>query len=483
MDSSERIRTKTGPTTKLTFFRNSCLSIKIFAYSLLAIALLAFCFSAIQTLHHGYGWHDQQRIYQLLLLCACAPLAALLPQAMLPRPAQLLLAGLLIIGLCSSLLATWPEWALKEWTRFAGLVVLALVVSGLVERPNWQTFLLWVMAAVGFLLAFQFLVYYLMAFTTGIRMLDVDVLITGFSNPRFFGQFQVMLMPVMALLVEHCRHHRRVTLAALVGAALISQWCISFTLGGRGLWLGLLIGHLALLLVNRCLWRIVALQAGAALLGFLMFLLLFKLIPAWLHLDPILRDGLRTSLSSRERIWSWAWEMALANPWLGAGPMHFAAVHNPVAAHPHQVFLQWAAEWGFLATMIASVLAAWGILHGAYVLRRPSANVLDAGLWISIVGALTLAQVDGVFVMPYTETWLALLSGLALARWSSLAKATYHQRIACAVIAMPVIAVLGKVLVNETPLLPQTTEAYMIQHHSGWTPRFWLQGWIPMQAE
>ena len=29
-----------------------------------------------------------------------------------------------------------------------------------------------------------------------------------------------------------------------------------------------------------------------------------------------------------------------------------------------------------------------------------------------------LAQVDGVFVMRYMETWLAILIGLALARWS-----------------------------------------------------------------
>lgn len=449
-------------------------------YSLLALLLAAFCLSAIQIWHLGYQWHDQQRIYQLLLLCACAPLAALLPQAALPRPALLLLAGLFILGLCSSVLAALPEWALKEWSRYAGLLLLALLVSGLRTRTAWQYSILWAMAAVGFIHAFQFLVSYLTAFISGMRLLNADILFSGFSNPRFFGQFQVMLMPVMALLMERCRQQQRLALAALLALALIIQWCIAFTLGGRGLWLGLLVSHLALLLINRKLWRILALQAAATLLGFLLFVLLFKLIPLWLGLDPALHDNLRTSLSGRERIWQWAWEMALANPWLGAGPMHYSATYNPIAAHPHQVVLQWLAEWGFVATLIALALGAWGLLRGAHHLRQASANELDAGLWVAIVGALVLAQVDGVFVMPYTETWLAILIGLAMARCSKPTTPSRTQRFACALIAIPVLLVLGKVLISEAPTQSQTANDYMNQHHTSWTPRFWSQGWIPM---
>lgn len=449
-------------------------------YSLLAVLLADFCLSAIQIWHLGYQWHDQQRIYQLLLLCACAPLSALLPQAALPRPALVLLVGLFVLGLCSSSLAALPEWALKEWGRYGGLLLLALLVGGLRTHTAWQHSILWAMTAVGFIHAFQFLVSYLAAFVSGMRMLDADILFSGFSNPRFFGQFQVMLMPVMVLLVERCRQQRHIALSTLLGLALVTQWCIAFTLGGRGLWLGLLASHIALLLINRQLWRILALQAGAALLGFLLFLLLFKLIPLWLGLDPILRDSLRTSLSGRERIWQWAWEMALTNPWLGAGPMHYSATYNPIAAHPHQVVLQWLAEWGFAATLIALALGAWGLLHGARHLRQASANELDAGLWVAIVGALVLAQVDGVFVMPYTETWLALLTGLAMARWSSVAPAKTSQRIAVGILAIPVVLVLGQVLIKEAPALPQSQETYMKEHHTGWTPRFWSQGWIPM---
>jgi len=87
-------------------------------------------------------------------------------------------------------------------------------------------------------------------------------------------------------------------------------------------------------------------QAGAAIFGFLLFYVMFHLVPDWLDLAPTLRDSLRTTLSGREKIWLWAWEMAIANPWLGVGPLHYSAVVNPIAAHPHQVVLQWLAEWG-----------------------------------------------------------------------------------------------------------------------------------------
>lgn len=83
-----------------------------------------FCFSAVALWSSGYTWHDQQRISQLLLLCICALLAVLVPQAHLPRSALLLLAGLLLLGLLSSVLADYPLWALKVeslwWVSSAG---------------------------------------------------------------------------------------------------------------------------------------------------------------------------------------------------------------------------------------------------------------------------------------------------------------------------------------------------------------------------
>ncbi|WP_313482326.1 O-antigen ligase family protein [Stutzerimonas kunmingensis] len=446
--------------------------------SILLVLFAAFCASAVETWHIGYGWHDQQRIYQLFFIVTSVLLAAFLPQSTLPRLAQLLLLGLFILGLCSSLLSDWPAWALKEWARYAGLTLLALLIGGLAQRSAVREVILWAIAIVGFIHAFQFLIFYLMAFTTGIRMLNVDILFNGFANPRFFGQFQVMLLPALAFMIIQCNQKQRSGIASLLFMALVTQWCIAFSLGGRGLWLGLLVGHGTVVLINHKLWRIPTLQIASALVGLLIFLLLFKLIPLWQGIDPSLRDSLRVGLSGREYVWQWAWDMAIANPWLGVGPMHYSATYNPIAAHPHQVVLQWLAEWGFAATSIALILGGWGLVHGSLRLRKTT-NELDAGLWVAIVGAMVLAQVDGVFVMPYSETWLAILIGLALSRWANCAPVVHSQRAFTALLAIPVVLILARVLLVEAPALPRTEEEYL-RHNAGGKPRFWQQGWIPM---
>jgi O-antigen ligase len=450
---------------------------------LLAFLLVLFSFSAIEVWHAAYGWHDQQRICQLLLIFFAAPLLLFLPQPALPRAALVVLVGIFVWGLASSRLSAWPDWAMKEWARYAGLMLMALLLGGLARAPRVSNFVLWVMAFVGFIHAFQFLVFYLAAFISGIRVLHADFLFGGFANRRFFAQFQVMLMPVLALLTVLCWQRRDSKLAGLLLLVLAIQWCMAFMLGGRGLWLGLLISHAAVVLINRRLWRLVALQAVAALLGAVVFLVLFKLIPYWLGITSVVYDELRTDLSGREVIWQAAWNMALANPWFGVGPMHFSATYNPIAAHPHQVILQWLAEWGFVATAMTLMVGLWGLVHGAVCLRRPTAGALDAGLALAILGALVLAQVDGVFVMPYTETWLALLIGLALARWSKSAQGGRAQRFVLAILAIAVVLVFWSVLVKEVPALPQNEKAYLQKNIVGWVPRFWDQGWIPMAAE
>lgn len=448
------------------------------ACKILALLFVVFCFSSIETWHSGYGWHDQQRIYQLLLLCSSALFAPFLPQTALSKPSLFLLIGFFSLGLCSALLAELPGWAFLEWGRYAGLLLLSLLVSGLSKRQFHMYFLLCVMVVVGFAHAYQFFLYYVMAFVTGIRILDADMLYSGFSNPRFLGQFQVMLLPVLVLLLDACRRTQRGALSVLLFLILIGHWCISFSLGGRGVWLGVLVAHITLLLINYRLWRASVLQVCAALLGFFLYLLLFKLIPVWLEIDLVLPDNLRTTLSGRERIWQIAWEMALANPWFGVGPMHYSATYNPIAAHPHQVVLQLLSEWGFPAALMVIAMAFWAGYQNIRYLRRSAANEVDAGLWLAIVGAMVLAQVDGVFVMPYSETWLALLLGLALARCGDVLTTSRLQRLACAIFCIPVLIVLGKVLIGEVPAIFLGSNDQVSQQHSGDRPRFWSQGWL-----
>lgn len=469
----------------------------VFLILLIGVTLLA---AVLDIWHVGLNWHDQQRLYQVSILIVVSTFLLFVTPHRLPRNAFMMLLVIFTLGLLSTVLAQYTLWAAKEWARYIGLLLLVLFVARAMQEQYLARTLLYILAIISFFNAFQFLVAYLAAIISGLYVFDADVLFNGFSNPRFLNQFQMLLMPMLAYLsLTHWKNIGRYQrpLAVLFLSILIVHWCIAFTLGGRGLWLGLAVSHLAMLLFFPRFWRLLAIQAAAAVIGFVLFYSLFVFIPNLLELDPTLRDSLRVGLSKRDVIWQQAWSLFLQNPVLGVGPMHFSAYPNGVAAHPHQVVLQWLAEWGLIATLLATSIASWGMWHGLQYLRAKSAisnsakavaqanaQPLDAALWISIAGALVLAQVDGVFVMPYTETWLAILIGIALGRWSTHPQPmSFTQHLTVRLLALPVILVFGYVLLYEAPSLADDIQTHIETYHTGYAPRFWSQGWIPMDGK
>jgi len=84
-----------------------------------------------------------------------------------------------------------------------------------------------------------------------------------------------------------------------------------------------------------------------------------------------------------------------------------------------------------------------------------------------------------VFVMPYTVTWLAILIGLAWARWSShsdtVSRSTKNIFKLAAVITFAVcLYILFVVVPNYVQMNSNATE-----QQNDFVPRFWAQGFIP----
>ncbi|MGJ5773052.1 O-antigen ligase family protein [Pseudomonas aeruginosa] len=399
------------------------------------------------------NWHDQQRILQLVVLSGSSLLLLFsFPLPFARRMVQVTLLVILGLGSVSAFLSANPSWAFKEWSVFAGLMLFSFNIS---VSPEWvRRAAIWGLVVLGGFFCYQFLLSYLAAFVSGLRELNPRVLLSGFSNVRTMGQFQAMLL-------------------------LAIQWCISFALAGRGLWLGFAVAHLALCWIGPVGRRFLIVQLSAAFVGLALYFLLMVALPTWLGIDMTLMSGMRSGLSLRDVLWRDAWGMFVAHPLLGVGPMHFSAVPNSVGAHPHQMLLQWFAEWGGVAGLLVVGLMILGLLRGARYLREQG-DPMDAGLWLALVSVLVLAQVDGVFVMPFTQTVLALLVGIAMARWSKPVVPSPAQRWLCRGLAVVVIVVLGRVLLLEVPGLTAAEERYLEIHGGGEAPRFWIQGWIPM---
>jgi len=390
-----------------------------------------------------------------------------------------LLSVLFLLGLASVSQAAYADWALLELCIYFGMLLLVLLLAEAGQDVRVIKFLLLMVTICASITAWMFFVYYGVVLTGGVGTLDPYLLLYGFDNPRFLGQVQVLFFPIlMALIFEYKHKGSRWWYAFLL--ILVAHWCIAFSMAGRGMLAAIFLSHFFVFIVVKKYRCFVSWQVATAGLGLLVFLLLFLVVPAWLNLDSALHTPVRAGLSSREVIWGVAWDMAIKNPWLGVGPLHYSAFWNHIAAHPHQAILQWFAEWGLPATIIVLALAVWGCVHGLIFLRSDKSNFLDLALWLGIVSALLLSQVDGVFVMPYTEGWFSIVIGLAWARWGAVYEVRRKQRYLFKVLSLLVIMVLSHTLMFSAAELPAAQKAFYDDNEIGSPPRLWGQGWIPM---
>lgn len=278
-----------------------------------------------------------------------------------------------------------------------------------------------------------------------------------------------------------------------VFALLCVWWLIAISGGTRGTWLGMAVAGVALALLGPWGRRWLAWQLAAVCGGLLLYTALFTLLTGALGVEvgSGVSDRLTTSLSGRGPIWWQAWHMIVERPWLGFGPMHFADIANPIAAHPHQAILQWASEWGVPSALCVAALAWRGGWATLRVLRARACStervdLLRGCLFAALLGALTQAMVDGVIVMPNSQVWLALVVGwlMALHVWraapgASLPWAWAGWRVA----AVLSVGLLVWVVMRDAPHIEQAQQDYLEGGNQHLQPRFWAQGVIALRRQ
>lgn len=457
--------------------------------------------ATLSLIHWGFvsEWHDQQRVGQVALIFFCGMSAVMIlgrnqaPQ-FVGEKVRHVIAGVLLLGVLSAWRARQPLWAFVEFAVQFGCVGVAwwvgvtrLRVGGVLDRV-----LLWVVFGVCGLHILRFVVAYIAFLVTGLGNGDPFLLLDGFSNPRFYGQFITLSLPMLALpLVLSELPKNRLFLCF---AMLSIWWGIAFISGTRGTWLGISFAMLILTFGGGVARRWVMWNLLAALVGLGVCWLCVSGIPDLMDVAARNHPGnrLTTDLSCREVIWRLAGRMIYERPLLGFGPMHFADqvtwFECGMAAHPHQAWLQWASEWGGPSALLVSWLVVKGCTYAfrdvlAAYGGRSRLNVLKVCLLAAVLGALAQSMVDGVFVMPNTELWLAVLSGWLLGvsvqpscesgkntlsplglvwRWSLLAAG----------------CLLVLVVVRDVPRLSDRVDDFAEVIGGPLMPRFWMQGVI-----
>lgn len=436
--------------------------------------------------------HDVQRIGQVLIALLLLPLGFLTTQKAtcgIDRAVRTLLVFVLLLAVFSSFFSKHFSWAAAEvsllvigcWlTRFFSN---ARIQSG--ERADYL-FGIFVMAVCA-VKSIQFIASAFAAFMSDAHYLDLDLLVVGFSNKRFYGQFQTFTLPLLALplLLPAIKPSVKVWLFALLSC----WWMIAICGGTRGTWLGMACA-MGVVFISCGRWgrRWAAVQAAAAAVGVLLFWLIFNRLPALLGIEVLnfAGDRLNASLSARDILWHQAWDMIKERPLLGFGPMHFADIHNIVAAHPHQAVLQWACEWGVPSALLVMGLAGYGLLATVKLIRRNAASsnpvdLLRICLLASLTGALAQSMVDGVIVMPYSQLWMALVVGwlMGIHEWSARPTPSGPvMRWGWMAVVMLSVGFLSYVVIRDFPHLGEREDQYAHDFGGNLQPRFWQQGVI-----
>lgn len=451
----------------------------------------------------GLLWYDGQRAAQLLLLLVLALLFMCWPGWLAPLSklgtgaASWALAGLAVLGLVSVALAHYPQVAFVDYGIWLGCALLVWSVAVLRARAGVDAD-----APILLMLLLPVVVYGLGFWMRYLGLLLVHVspdtasLLEGFANRRYMSQWQTPLLAAGAGLLLWLWPRSR--WGAIGLACLLAQWwCINLWTGSRSTLLGVLLATVLSVLVSPMRWRWLQVQCGLFAAACVLYWLSAQKILRWMDLAPPAFWEGRTHmggllhLSERLDLWQEAWRQGLAAPWFGSGPGHFADALTADSAHPHNLVLQFFAEWGGPATGLVVVLLVVLLCQVVRSLQHAPAP-LTLGLAGALVASLAHAMTDGIHVTPLGQLVVAIFVGWllgVLAQRAPLFAAAVLQRppVLARPLALLVLAAMVTALLQVPGLHQQRELVSSLQSKTNrltqYLPRTWQSSVLLQPAE
>jgi O-antigen ligase len=435
---------------------------------------------------HELHPHDLARIGQVFLLALGA--LALLSRGAASISIRVDCAlALLGLSLASAMTAALPNVALQELALDVGLIAAVQAWAACCREWNPVDILKIPVLASCLYVSLQLLVFALaMANNAPPRSW---LLAFGYDNPRFLNHVQTLVLPLLVCASSNAGLARAWRRAAW-GAGALSMATLAATFG-RGTALALLAsGVLAAAFCGQPGRAYARRLVRIALAGLAIHLLLFLALPELLGLGSSFRAVLVTEGAgdhSRLLLWRIALDDIRAHPWLGIGPMHYAHYPNPTAAHPHNIYLQIAAELGLPAFALIAA-CVWRLMRRAWQGLRampagPEAELALAA-FVACLSALFDGVVSGNFVMPMSQMWIVFSAGLLAgslpqARVATAPAPSLLRRGLMIVLLGSQLWLLGNALMQASSQPPRIS-AYSteLQQDDKHRPRFWLDGWF-----
>ncbi|WP_211455000.1 O-antigen ligase family protein [Collimonas antrihumi] len=449
--------------------------------------------------------HDDQRLLQILLILISTLIiliSKISVEVFQPSKLNIFITAFFLLGIISSIHAFSIKFAFYEEASLFFLYILSIYIANEIVKGGAKLidFVLIANAAGCILYTFKFFVIYVSALALRSQP-DLMNLIPGFSNYRFLNHTQTITLPLLILYFLLERKNNKANLMRMMFVGF--WWSLLFVTGGRGTIAGLLAGSLMVYVVRpKYAASFCRGMLSTSMIGLVVYFVLFVFVPFLDGLHPfgaffeLAHRSIEDPTSGRLQLWHRALELISANPWFGVGPLHFAhySVDINSGAHPHNIFLQIAAEWGLPALLclcIAFFIGMRNLLRTAdYISDSDMRNQTIFSTWVVIgVAILVDSQVSGLVVMPLSQLFIVLYLGCAVGWAHSFSgnKFPLHETTSLKIrslqsvlILMSVVGILCGVLPNLEVLFGfgagQTDMS--LPPHGMLHPRIWVEGYF-----
>lgn len=326
----------------------------------------------------------------------------------------------------------------------------------------------------------------------------------GFVNIRYWSHLATWLLPLLPIaLMSRLASHSKLWkfLVAFGGASWVWMLILS---SARGTVVSLLLGiFFASLIFRRSLIPWLKQFGLFVLWGVILWMFLSVLIPAFFGID-VEGHELRSGGSGRLILWQESFAMSLQNFPFGLGPQAWL-YHEPLIdgyraskafGHPHNMYLMWAAEYGWLFVLYMLSVFVW---LGVRLLKRYDAlgggadsrsELVLCGFTVSVTSALCHAGVSSVFLAPASMLvglFVLIIFCAILKQPESEAENQrfqfhphYPARFAFFVVVGLMLSFFWfKEVIDYHQAMLEDFPVYFEQRSSAHFPRFWYHGYFP----
>lgn len=504
--------------TSVTLKRGRSCSTSLSAHVFLFVLLLPTFVSAVLVslfadfMPTVFGAYADQRFFQLGLLLVIT-LATLLWWPQTDSGLELLSANwaALVVSAAFLMLAIPHSSAEHAWIEpgmyslyFITLAILGWRICEQNVSRYAAVLLAHVVAIACFFYAAMTITVYLFAIVDGFSTLT-DIIPWGFVNMRYWSHIATWMLPILPLAMLYSPLSKNKLWQVSIGFTAGIWWWMIFMTTARGSMLSLVLScAVVCVLCGRAAlpWLMISLRF--IVFGGLAWLLLSLAIPS-IVFEELTTRSLHAGSSGRIPLWLEAWHMSFQHFPIGMGPQSWIT-HEIIAedlpaksrlGHPHNMYLMWAAEYGWLLVAAIVILLATTLRNLGVKARQVRAGVYEYPVVLiaytaSAVAGLVHASFSAVFIVPASMLVGVLVLSIFWAL--SLQKPYRSERrskrggrsgypgaiqlaFACA------IAVGGVVWFKQVWGYHQAMVADLQQYEEGpngaYWPRFWFHGNFP----